>query len=288
MFGYVTVNEKELKVREYEEYQSWYCGLCNTLHKNYGRSGQMTLNYDMTFLIYLLNGLYEPEVREFTGKCIPHPIKKRVFRQTEISSYAADMNILLAWYKLLDDWDDEKKITARLMMSALKKGAGKVIKKYPEKAAEIGREFKKLRKLEEKNSRDIDRTSSCFGRVMACICRYRSDEWSEELGQLGSDLGRYIYIMDAYEDLEEDIKKKRYNCLVSHSDGFGDSEKFDAFIFDLLNAIMANVAKAFEKLPVIRDAEVIRNIIYAGIWSRWDQIQNKRYENRKNKDYKDK
>lgn len=272
MFGYVTVKAKELKVREYDDYQAWYCGLCNSLHKAHGRAGQMTLNYDMTFLIYLLNGLYEPEVREFTGKCIPHPIKKRLFKQTEVSKYAADMNILLAWYKLVDDWDDEKKITARAMMGFLKKSSKSVIEKYPKKSKNISDEFKKLRQLEEENSQDIDKVSSCFGNVMAHICDYKSDEWSSDLREIGFNLGKYIYIMDAYEDLEEDVKKKRYNCLVSHSREFNNPDVFEDFIYNLLNEIMSKAAKAFERLPIIEDAEVLRNIIYAGIWDKWDQV----------------
>ncbi len=280
MFGYVTVNAKELKVREYDDYKAWYCGLCNSLHKSYGRVGQITLNYDMTFLIYLLNGLYEPKVKEFTGNCILHPIRKRHFKQTEVSKYAADMNILLAWYKLVDDWDDEKKITARVMMAALKKSAKGVIEKYPGKAKHISVEFKKLRDLEEDNSQDIDKVSSCFGSVMADICDYKSDEWSADLREIGFNLGKYIYIMDAYEDLEEDMKKNRYNCLISHSGEFNNAEGFEDFIYNLLNAIMSKAAKAFERLPIIEDVEVLRNIIYAGIWGKWDKIHAKAKEKR--------
>ena len=38
------------------------------------------------------------------------------------------------------------------------------------------------------------------------ILRYKEDEWSNILQQVGYFLGKYIYLLDAYEDLEKDKK----------------------------------------------------------------------------------
>ena len=108
MFGYVTVYEKELKIRDYETYRSYYCGLCSALKKQYGRTGQMLLNYDMTFLLMLLSGLYEPEERSWEGRCAPHPARRHAYTANRFTQYAADMTVLLAWEKAKDDWTDEK------------------------------------------------------------------------------------------------------------------------------------------------------------------------------------
>ena len=109
MFGYIIVHKPELKVREYETYKASYCGLCRSLKKRHGRIGQMTLSYDMTFLALLLTGLYEPETITGCERCIAHPVNRHHFRQNQYFDYAADMNVLLTFYKCLDDWQDEKK-----------------------------------------------------------------------------------------------------------------------------------------------------------------------------------
>ena len=120
MFGYVMINKGDLKIREFEVYQSYYCGLCRKLKERYGFSGQMTLNYDLTFLTILLTSLYEPKVRQGTTHCAVHPIKRRAFRVDCFSDYAADMSILLSYYKCMDDWSDEHKVDRLLYGKILK------------------------------------------------------------------------------------------------------------------------------------------------------------------------
>ena len=98
MFGYITVNRPELKVKESAAYDAYYCGLCHALHGRHGRAGQLTLTYDMTFLVILLNGVYEHPLHEKTGRCLVHPMKQHTERWNDFSSYCADMNVLLAYY----------------------------------------------------------------------------------------------------------------------------------------------------------------------------------------------
>ena len=113
MFGYIGINRQELKVRELERYRAFYCGLCDTLRTRYGLGGQMTLTYDMTFLIILLSSLYELEEKKRFARCMVHPAKKHVQIKTAATRYAADMNMLLTYEHLMDDWADEKKLWSR-------------------------------------------------------------------------------------------------------------------------------------------------------------------------------
>ena len=110
MFGYIIVNRQELKLRELDVYQSWYCGLCRQLKEKYGVRGQLTLTYDMTFLILLLSGLYEAEEETAFVRCAAHPLGKHAARSSLFTGYAADMNVLLTYYQCMDDWKDEKKV----------------------------------------------------------------------------------------------------------------------------------------------------------------------------------
>ena len=106
MFGYITICKPELKIKDFEKYRGYYCGLCQDLKKRYGRSGQLTLSYDMTFLILLLSSLYEPDTQLSSCKCVAHPFEAHPTRQNIFTEYAADMNLLLSYYKCVDDWED--------------------------------------------------------------------------------------------------------------------------------------------------------------------------------------
>ncbi len=109
MFGYITVNKEELKVKDFERYHSYYCGICRDLKQSCGELARMTLTYDMTFLAILLTGLYEEKSSQERHFCVLHPMQKRPCTRNRYTSYAADMNILLVYHNLMDDWQDEKK-----------------------------------------------------------------------------------------------------------------------------------------------------------------------------------
>lgn len=110
MFGYIVMNQPEMKFKDYDLYRSFYCGLCRELKERYGLSGQISLNYDLTFLLVLLSALYEPPTRKGKTRCIMHPVCRQPVRKNEITEYAADMNIILTYYKCDDDWRDERKL----------------------------------------------------------------------------------------------------------------------------------------------------------------------------------
>ena len=113
MFGYITTNTPELKIKDYLEYHSYYCGLCRSLGRNHGQGSRLTLSYDMAFTAMLLTALYEPKEQLYHKRCPLHPGRKLLMRENLYTEYAADMNLILTYYKLMDDWDDEGKLKAR-------------------------------------------------------------------------------------------------------------------------------------------------------------------------------
>ena len=278
MFGYIIINKGELKFKEFDVYQGYYCGLCRVLKDKYGIKGQMTLSYDMTFLALLLSDLYEPELEKGTTKCIVHPFEKHPTIKTEYTGYAADMNILLTYYKCLDDWQDDKKVDRKVLADMLKGPVSKIERKYPEKANIIRTTLSKITEKEKALVRDIDEMSGLFGEILGTIFSYRNDEWADELYTIGNNLGRFIYIMDAYEDIEDDIKKNRYNPFI---DDFGNPD-FDEDIQKVLTKMMSECCKAFELLPIINDISILRNILYSGVWSRYEIVRNKRNKEEEN------
>lgn len=276
MYGIVTVNKPELKFKEFDRYRSYYCGLCEVLKEKYGFNGQISISYDMTFLVLLLTGLYEPETSYYEAKCAVHPIVKHQVRRNAVTDYVADMNVLMTYYKCMDDWKDEKKITRRTFAALLKKNAEKISRKYPDKAQQIRQSLENLSAAEEAEEDNIDSVSIHFAEIMSVMMTMKEDEWKEELRRLGFFLGKFIYLCDAYEDLDGDLKAGRYNVFRSHM----QQEDFDAVCESILNSVMAECAKSFERLPIIQEAEILRNILYSGVWTRFQAARQKRLENK--------
>lgn len=104
MFGYIVVNQAEMKYKEFDVYHSYYCGLCRRLKEKYGIAGQLSLSYDMTFLLMVLTGVYDPETDVDSCRCIAHPFEKHTTRINAFTDYMADMNVLFTYYKCQDDW----------------------------------------------------------------------------------------------------------------------------------------------------------------------------------------
>lgn len=267
MFGYVVAQKSELKMREYYKYKAYYCGLCKVLQEKYGLVGQLTLTYDMTFLIVLLTSLYETENRQEEFRCIVHPLKKQKMLTNEITEYAADMNIILTYYKLLDDWKDEKSKKSLAGLHILQKPFEKLKKQYPQKCEAIRKCLALLQECEKNGEKNIDLTARYFGKLMEELFVYQNDIWEKNLRKMGFYLGKFIYILDAYDDLDEDLKQGNFNAL----EGICTEENFDEKCEQMLNHVLAECATYFERLPCVEDVEILRNILYAGVWERFDK-----------------
>lgn len=284
MFGYVKICEPELRVKEFRKYRAYYCGLCRTLKEEYGAAGQLTLTYDMTFLVILLASLYECEGRTDSHRCSVHPAKKQVMLRNDITRYAADMNILMAYCHMKDDWADERSPAGLLGLAALRRRAGKTAARYPRQSRVISVELKKLSRLERENSRDLDRVSGCFGRIVAELFVCRQDMWEKTLRRMGFYLGKFIYLMDAWEDLEEDLKAGRYNPLTDMS----RAPDYEERIRGILCMMIGECCNQFERLPCLEDAGILRNILYEGVWNRYKKLQLKKTEQKEDNRHDDK
>lgn len=280
MFGYVVMNKPEIKFKDFDMYRSFYCGLCRELKERYGLSGQITLTYDMTFVILLLSGLYEPPTKKGSTRCIVHPVRRQPVRKNAITEYAADMNIFLTYYKCKDDWNDERSIPGLIFGKLLEGKEKKSEKLWSKKVQTIVSCLDELSALEKENATDIDRVSGCFGRIMAEIFAYREDVWEPTLRRMGFYFGKFIYLLDAYDDVEEDVKKGNYNPFSKDYiiKGFDDRVK------NMLMMMMAETCREFEKLPIIKYTDILRNILYSGVWCRFENVSGKRKKEQEKED----
>ena len=163
MYGYIRAYKPEMRFREYDIYHGCYCGLCDALHKRHGAAARWTLSYDMTFLILLLTGLYEPAEEKAERRCIAHPFHKSLHIQSEITAYAADMSILLFRDKCMDDWNDERKITRRAAAEMFRKSYRRIQAQYPQKCKAVQAQLDLLHQMEQQSESNPDLPAGCFG-----------------------------------------------------------------------------------------------------------------------------
>lgn len=262
MFGTIVCSKKGLTEEEVCRYRSAYCGLCLAIKKRFGQVERLALNYDMTFLAFLLNGLYEEcnETREF--RCIAHPFKNQNAFENKYIDYAADMTILLAYYKACDDWDDEKKPSGLIASGLLGKDFKRLEEMYPRQAASVKESIQKLRDAEKNEKALPDDAVYWSGKMLSEVFVYADDFWSDALRNFGYELGRFIYLMDAALDYEKDGKSGSYNPLRR-------AGKKPDEIEELLMQILGKAAVQFEKLPIVQDADIMRNILYSGVWQEY-------------------
>ena len=227
------------------------------------------MTYDMTFLVILLHSLYESDMSLEEHRCVVHPAKKQKMLYNEITEYAADMNIVLTYFHFADDWKDEKSKAGLVGVRAFRKTYLEIEKKYPKKCRIIRRCLKKLQTCEEQEEENIDITARYFGELMAELLTYRQDVWTKTLRRMGFYLGKFIYILDAYDDVEKDLENGSYNALISL---YGEPD-FDERCKEMMTYVLAECTSQFERLPCIEDADILRNILYVGVWEKCDKKQ---------------
>ena len=333
MFGYVVVNKPELKFREFDVYRAYYCGLCHSLSKRHGLSGQLTLSYDMTFLVILLSSLYEPEHNVTSKRCVVHPLRRQNIISSEFTDYVADMNVILSYFKCLDDWHDDRSVLKLAYSKLLKKGSiGKNLNNvhatsdstddgsvaatqpsavddgsvaatqpnsdsnnqnsyftddsghlhispdysYKNKIEAISSLLDELGTREKMNETNVDVVAGLFGKIMQILFVPFDDIYAKGLGRMGFYLGKFIYIMDAFDDVVEDVKKGRYNVF---SNCYTDPD-FETHVKDMLTMMMAECSDAFEMLPAVDNADILRNILYSGVWNSYERRVSKNLENK--------
>ncbi len=263
MFGYVNAHKDLLRVCDYNVFRGYYCGLCKMLGKQFHQLTRFGLSYDMTFLAVLISSLQKNEITLKHQPCIAHPFSKRpVIREDDGIRYSADMSVLLTYYKLKDDWVDEKSIRsfARLWYYFPMK---KVQKQYPNQAKAIRDNLEKLRKLEKENCANPDEVSDCFGKLTQAI--FDRDGDNLPLATVGYHIGRFIYFTDAYKDLDHDIKKNNYNPFVARSNRTVQKEALKNELVPALTYTLSEIANAYELLTVYKNKELLDNIIYLGL-----------------------
>ena len=168
-------------------------------------------------------------------------------------------------------------------MHLFRKKAKELCKEYKRQAQVIQKQLKILAVYEEKQEETLDLAAGAFGKLMAELFVYKEDMWEQELRNFGFYLGKFIYIMDAYDDLEEDLKTGSYNPLKAVKKNSKDDNDYENTVQQILVMMMAEATAAFEKLPLLWDSEILRNILYSGVWAKYNKKEKQEKQERDGK-----
>ena len=252
MFGYLTARTDLLDEDRIARYKACYCGLCRSLRSRHGLSASLTLNFDMTFLVLLLSSLYEPEERRGCETCTAHPIRPREW--------------FLGYLKCLDNWSDDGSVISAAEAALLKRAYDDVRSRYPRQCGAMEQSIRALGEIERQNREAPDEAAATFGLMLGEIFDLRGDRWSRDLRAVGEGLGRFLYIMDACMDLDADALHGSYNPFRRYY-GLDNAGRFRS----ILQMLLGECVRAYDRLPLVQDKDLLDNILCAGTWAQFDK-----------------
>lgn len=280
MFGYVLPNIESLEAEEKKRYRAMYCGVCRSIKQRYGQLPRLSVSFDLTFLALVLGSLYEPSEVAGLKRCPIHPVQPQAFVQSEYTDYAADLSVAFAYHKLLDNWHDDRDIKSRVGTIALRGAYRKAKGRIPLACKAIEEALGEIQDMENQLSESDcspetglspDAPANRFGLLLGGLFACKNDFWVTDLRRFGARLGKFVYVMDAAMDLEEDLKTGSYNP-------FRYMEHDTQALRDNLEYLAASMTEVFERLPLERDLHLLRSVLYAGVWQRFEAKENKSHD----------
>ena len=292
MFGYITPLKIELKVKEFEYFRSYYHGLCYSIKNNFGNIPRLTLNYDMTFIGFILEGLSNESIIIENKRCIKHPTYDiQVIKDTNALKYAANLSVTFFDYKLKDNINDDNNKKSKVFNIFLSPYSKKAELNYADINKIIKTNLATLSSMEiNKNFDTFDEVCHPFSDIMASILKnyphtlYNdSSTLREMLYKLGYYIGKYIYLMNAFDDLEDDILSNQFNPLIVihklNKENYKDNlENIIAEMDFLILSCISYCKDILDSIPLIKHKEILENIVTLGMPNEFYKICNEMYK----------
>ncbi len=278
MFGYVNIYKDELKIKDYNTYRAYYCGLCKMLGRKHNQLVRLALNYDFTFLAVMADSLFEEPCEISMQGCVRKLGKRQTVKNAHSLEFAADMNVLLAYYKLMDDIRDSHSLKALLSVFPFWVRYLSIRKKHKDICDVTSTSLMRLSFLEDTKCDIIDKAANEFAVILKAMFK----EANPDLEKFGYMLGRIIYIMDALDDMDEDYQKSRYNPAVLQYGYKGEfTEEIKSKMTDILYFSLGELSSEYENLDIKKNKSILDNIIYLGLRAKCDIINERNTKNEK-------
>ncbi len=278
MFGYVNVKKDSLTKQQYGLWHTFLCGLCMSLKDMYGNTSRLTANFDINFFNLLFHSVADVPAQIVMARCVASPFKKRsILKRDSVTDKLATANVLLIRLKAADDVADEPSLKKRAVLNALKKSYRKAAQDAPELDKELKRHYADLYAAEKRNCDNIDQVCHYSALITQNIAEYAlGNDCDNLVKSLCYNVGKWIYLIDALDDLKRDVKRKNYNPFVAWLKNYKNRKQFVAdnaqeiefVIYSTLNRIAAD----FNDLNLNAYACVLKNIIYESLRQTTERI----------------
>lgn len=278
MFGYVKPENGELLVRESEQYKGVYCALCKALGKHYGIAARLTLSYDCTFLALFQIGL-QPECAGFhKGRCVVNPLKKCTFctGHTETLKFPSALSVISMYYKLKDDIADSGfwgKLRSYCLMPLAIRPYKKASRDYPALAELLKTMTKEQQNVENQTDICLDSCAEPSAQMLSQVFGMAAGEdviQKRIFETIGYFLGKWIYVIDAADDLEDDLKKGSFNPLISlyqlkPTASQEQLQEAKAYCNGVLNLCLSQIIASVNLIHFYHFGPIIENIVEKGL-----------------------
>ena len=268
MFGYLKPDNPYLYIKDETLYKALYCGICKSIGKNCGQTARFTLSYDMAFMSAITHNILGVDVTIDKQRCIAHQIKKRpIARPDDISLTLANVNVILAYYKLIDDVNDENKGGA--LSALIKNGYKKAKKLCPEVDKIVKDGYNSLISLEKSGCDSVDMCCDPFAKMLEEISTFIfKDKATEYTKSLFYAIGKWIYLIDALDDYDKDVTKNNFNVLYNAYKNKNYAQlisEHKSEIFFIFNTIFAQIGESYKNIETKFNTDLVTNILTRGI-----------------------
>lgn len=268
MFGYIKTDDPYLFKKDDVLYKSLYCGVCKAIGRSCGQAARLSLTYDIAFLSAVAHNVMNKDVTIENKRCVAHPIIKRpIAKKDELTEKLACINTLLAYYKVTDDVYDNGK--GRFKRLVLNSGFKRAKKKFPMIDEIISARYEELRALEKRGEKSVDMVADPFSILLAEISDETLGEYkTENTRKLFYAVGKFIYLIDALDDYDKDLKKGNYNVFSSVYGRFNVKELLEkdgeeiSFIF---SSVFSSVEENLNAVKFYFNKDLITNILLRGL-----------------------
>lgn len=282
MFGYIKPCSAHLSDENQALFRSYYCGLCRSLGSEYGLHARAFLNYECVFLSLLMDALQEPTA-SVPGHCFIPPFKSKAFSECEASQYAAAINILLAYYKIEDNWMDEHSPGAWIGLRIYQKSFTRATDRYPEAARDLKYFMEEFNAVEDQKPAGPSELAHLCGKLLQTVFEHGAgpSPYRDALGWAGYHIGRWVYLLDAFDDMIEDHRSNKYNPFLLASPQLSDKspspitikshdlveyrQKLLPWLDRQLNSSLDEVAKSLLLIKPPRHAAILDNLVHHGM-----------------------
>lgn len=267
MFGYVKPDIPYLYMKDNTLYKALYCGICKSIGKCSGTCARFTLTYDCAFLSAVIHNILGKDVVIKREHCIIHPITKRpIAKPDDISISIGALNVILAYFKIVDDINDNGR--GRLAKLLLNGAFKRAKKREPELERIVRENYAELSRLEKAGESSIDRIADPFANLLAQLSEeLLGDKKTQESYQFFYNFGKWIYLIDALDDYDKDVKKGNYNpfYVAYKAQSFKDlkQEKGEEVSF-IMSATLSGIEQGLKGLKFAFNADLIRNVSIRG------------------------